>query len=391
MQFRQFTRGQKRWLGAMIFLILYFWMLEIVTLSLVAKDVSIPPMVIIFLFPTIFVMWFLLLLIFEHDRTVMDAFLKTRPVSQIQWNRFLVVSHFWNPLNLLAPLALVPACFWVIPFPTSLGVFLGVYLTCVLAGILVMQLKRRGKYQKEKTVSTAGIRTFKGDRVPPVFGLQVKSLLRSKRLWMSILVFSVLALFNHYMMGSEEMRRLNYFWLFLYFFFIATNVPQFGLGIEANFISGIWTRPVSIYRILRDKYRLSALLTGIAFLVCLPVCLLVGTPLYFPLSFALLCSGLGALTLLVDAPRCVPFDLFGKTFFNYQGSAGAYKISTFVSMGILMAAGGILPNYLPIWLVSLIFAGLGLIGFAIHRPVFRRVERNFIKNKYKYLESYLSK
>ena len=40
---------------------------------------------------------------------------------------------------------------------------------------------------------------------------------------------------------------------------------------------------------------------------------------------------------------------------------------------------------------SLILGGLGLIGFAFHRPFFDWVERKFLRNKHKYLEKYLAK
>ena len=395
MQFRQFTRGQKRWLGAFIFIIAYCWFFEFMTLVLFkGAELHNYEMIRYPLCVSALLMDFFYKLILERDRTVMDAFLKTRPVSQIRWNQFLTVFQFWNPINLLIPLAIAPACFMLFPFPESLAVWLGMYLLSVLGGLLMMKLKRRGKYQVEKAVSTRAAHTFKSDTGHLVFGLQLKSFLRSKRLRTTMIMLSVVFLVQYISQGFQDFARqhnMDTFWLFAILYFIAINIPQFGLGIEANFISGIWTRPVPVYRILRDKFRLSALLTGIAFLICLPISLWVGTPWYLTLSFALFAAGFGALLVLTDAYHCTPFDLFGKTFFNHQGSAGTYKVSTLINIVIMLAVAMLFPTIFPDWLSSLLLAGLGLIGFAVHRPVLRWVERNFIKNKYKYLESYLSK
>ena len=167
-------------------------------------------------------------------------------------------------------------------------------------------------------------------------------------------------------------------------------VSQFGWSIEANFFCGIWTKPLSLCRLLSEKYLFSALLGGLAALATLPPCIWFHIPVYVPLVYVLFAVGIGVPLVMLDPYNCVPFDLFGKTFFNYQGASSTYKASAILGMLLVMAIPLVLPHVLPDWLAYLILGVLGLAGFLLHRPFFRWVERKFLKNKYKYMEKYLS-
>lgn len=390
LQYRQFRRGQKGGIAGFIILLVYFWLLEFVMFVLLKEKVSFTPLIAALACMSAIIPDFFLKLLFVRDRTVMDAFLKTRPVPQEQWIRFLLVSQCWNMANLMMPIALVPACFLFLPFVPGLVVFLALYAFSVFGGILVMLIKHRGPYQTEKAVSTAAVRSVRPDAIPPILGLQVKSLLRSKRLRTGMIWLSAFFLLEYVLMSIGSSNRLADFYLFGFFFMAAMNGPQFGLGIEAGFISAIWTRPIPIERILRNKFWVSGMISGLGLLICLPIGLWVGTPWYVPISYALFSFGFGALLMLLDAYNCVPFDLFGKTFFNYQGSKGTYKANTFIVMILVMGLGIALPRLLPDWLAHLVLAALGLLGVAFHRPFFRYVERKFLARKHDYLEKYLS-
>ena len=125
-------------------------------------------------------------------------------------------------------------------------------------------------------------------------------------------------------------------------------------------------------------------------LIALPLCYWFEIPLYAPLAYALFNAGVGILLILVDAYKCMPFDLFGKTFFNYQGSSSTFKASAFLVILVTMVLPVVLPLILPEWVAMLILALLGLAGCIFHRPYFRWVERQFLKNRYQYMEKYLS-
>ena len=399
LQRHQFSAGKKkRDLIGLIVLLIYFWVLEIVSYFLFKdKDVSVQTYTAVIVCLSMTVPDFLFKLIFVRDQTVMDAFLKTRPILQKQWNRFLTVSQCWKLSNLIMPAIMLLACILFLPFPTGLAVAAGLYILSVLGGILVMQLKRRGTYASEKVVSTAVVRTFKPGRAGhAIFGLQSKSLLRSKRLkraWLYMSIFFLLEFILYGSMGSIEGGRDRFFGMFYLFGFFAIEsvmLSQYGLGIEAGYFGTRWTRPVSISRILRDKFWLGAILGGIGFLITLPFCIWFHISLLIPVSYALYTAGFCSPLLLIDAYNCVPFDLFGKTFFNHQGASGTFKASVVLGTFLLLGLGWGLPAILPGTPSCLIFSILGLIGFVFHRPYFAWVERKFLKDKYKYLEKYQS-
>ena len=388
LQFRQFFRGKKgRDLLAPAIIIIYFWLIEIIVYSEVGGKL---PALAGLLFLTALIPDFIMKVIFERDHTVMDAFLKTRPVPQGFWDRFLTISQLWNPSNLIMPVAMAPACLLFLPFPTNLVILVAIYLLSAFNGFLVMLIKHRGTYQSEKSASTKAPRTFKSTTGHAVFSLQTKSFLRSKRLRTSVIYLIVFSLFMFICYGQMDGINAKIF-LFCFVGLGSSMLSQYGLGVEANFISAIWTRPVSISRILKDKFRLAMTVSGITALISIPLCVWMDIPVYLPVAYALLSTGVGCPISLIDAYNCSPFDLFGKTFFNYQGTGGTFKASTILGMMVIVAMAIVLPLVLSDLTASLILGGLGLIGFAFHRPFFDWVERKFLRNKHKYLEKYLAK
>jgi hypothetical protein len=301
-----------------------------------------------------------------------------------------MVSQFWNPANLMMPVCLLPACFLFLPFPLSLVVLVTLYLFSVFGGFLVMLIKHRGTYESEKTVKVKKNRAVKSTTGNAVFGLQSKSLLRSKRLRTALIYMSAVMLFMFVDYGWAGIGQVGIF-QFFFIMLASSMLPQYGLGVEAGFISAIWTRPVPISRILEDKFRFAAILGGLAALITIPFCIWFKIPVYVSIAYALFSVGVGSMFLLIDAYKCGPFDLFGKAFFNYQGTGSTFKASTFLVTFFIMLMGMLLPHFLSDLAVSMILGGLGLIGFAFHKSFFRRVERKFLDNRYTYLEKYLSK
>ena len=189
--------------------------------------------------------------------------------------------------------------------------------------------------------------------------------------------------------GSVLGRSGNMFLLFA-ILYPTLALSQWGMSIESNFFGGIWTKPLAISRLLKEKFLFSALLGGVAAMLAIPFCLRLHVPVYTPVSYALFSAGVGVLFALMDAYNCKPFDLFGKTFFNYQGSASAYKASVFIALAVTMVFPIVLMFLIPEWISCLILSLLGIAGIAFHRPYFRWVERKFLNNRYKYMEKYLS-
>ena len=396
LQKRQFLAGKtKRDLIGALIMLAYMWGLEILTFFLVKEevgDLDIPLLVLLIACAGLLIFDFVYKLIFVRDHTVMDAFLKTRPVLQAQWNRFLTLSQCWSVSNLTMPVMVLPVCLLFLPFFRGLALWIGLYVASVLGGCLVMLLKRRGTYAPEKVVSTAAVRTVKSGRSGhAIFGLQSRSLLRSKRLKGSILYFSIFSFLETILYLISGDTRFGNLWLFFFITFPAITLPQYGFGIEATCFGGLWTRPVDVKRLLRDKFLLCSLLSGMALLIILPFCLWFKQSVFLAVSYALFGAGFGSLMLLMDACNATPFDLFGKAFFNTQGTKGTFKASSFVGTMLLLVVGQGLPALLPGWPSYLILSALGLLGILFHRPWFDWVERRFMKNKYRYMEKYQSR
>ena len=393
LRFRQFFRQKNKGLIGKIIIVVYFWLVELMVFTMLRKGgvTEAPPLLVSLILLGFIVPDFLVKLIFEHDQTVRDAFIKTRPISQSSWDRFLTVSQFWRSSNLAMPLIFAPACFLFLPFGWALGVLLALYLLSVFGGFLVMLLKHRGNYPLEKRVSAKAGRSFRQGGGRHVFGIQSRSFLRSKRLKTSVIMLTVVFFFQFVSQGASAV--IDWFdTLFLSYtiLYASIGLSQWGLSIEANFFSGIWTKPLPVHRLLEDKFLFSALLGGAVALIAIPFCYWFEIPLYAPLAYALFNAGVGILLILVDAYKCMPFDLFGKTFFNYQGSASTFKASAFLVILVAMVLPVVLPLILPEWIALLILAVLGLAGCLCYRPYFRWVERNFLKNRYQYMEKYLS-
>lgn len=392
LRFRQFFRQKNKGLIGKIIIFAYFWLMELLLFSMLRKEgiTDFPPLLVTGICLCFIVPDFLIKLIFEHDQTVMDAFVKTRPITQSSWDRFLTFSQFWKSSNLEMPLILAPACFLFLPFSWALVVLLALYLLSVFGGFLVMLLKHKGKYPLEKQVSAKTGRSFRQGSGHHVFGIQSRSFLRSKRLKTALYVVWGVFLFNFISQGSFGGHRAAEIYLVILLLFPPIMLPQYGLAVEANFFYGIWTKPLSLSRLLSEKFLFSAFIGALATFVILPFCLWFQIPFYVPLAYTLFAVGVGELFVLIDPYNCVPFDLFGKTFFNYQGASSTWKGSIILGTILLMAIPIVLPLILPDWVAYLILAVLGLAGCVFHRPYFRWVERKFLKNKYKYMVKFLS-
>ena len=394
LRFRQFFRQKNKGLVGKIIIIAYFWFLELLLFFMLRKEgvTDFPPLLVALIFLGAIVPDAIIKLIFEHDQTVMDPFIRTRPISQSSWDRFQSLSQFWKPSNLAMPLILAPACFLFMPFGWGLVTLLVLYLFSVFGGFLVMLFKHRGNYPLEKRVSAKAGRSFRPGGGHHIFGIQSRSFLRSKRLKTSVFVLTpiIFLQFVTYGLDGSVLGRSGNMFLLFAILYPTLALSQWGMSIESNFFSGIWTKSLPISRLLKEKFLFSALLGGVAALIAIPFCLWLHVPVYTPVSFALFSAGVGVLLTLMDAYNCKPFDLFGKTFFNYQGSASAYKASVFIALAVTTVFPIVLMFLVPEWVSCLILSLLGIAGIAFHRPYFRWVERKFLNNRSKSMEKYLS-
>lgn len=375
-----------------------FGILESDTVSLVVRLlapllVAIIPM--LFFLPDVIYRFFM-----THEETAMDAFLRTRPVKEETWERFLWFSQLLHPENLMLPAMVLPIALILLPLGWGLCLLLCMYLVSVFDAIVVMEARRGSPYLEggkrqaragegwlELLLSRLNIRVMHD----AVFGLQSRSLMRSRRLQIAIIVLFLWFAFYGYMQGftgdAGDIMALDFF----FFFSLALpsmTLAQYGLGIEANFFSGLWTRPVALRRILDDKFRFYTFISLLDSLIYLPACFMGILHWYVLIGAVLLTVGFCNVFMLWPCFRCEPFDLMGKAFFNQQGSRSSFNVKVFAiifgSMLLHMVPVMLLP---PVWylVVQLVICLLSLYC----RPrFFNHLVHDFERNRYKYMERY---
>lgn len=373
-----------------IFGVLYFWIFEIGAYIVCnVREIDVPAVVPIIICFSSIIPDFLLKLIFVRDNTVMDAFLKTRPVTQEMWDRFLTISQFWKIGNLLMPLIVLPLCVLFMPAILGIFVWIAMYLLSVFGGFIVMLIKHKGAYQPENAVKVGKVRTVNSARGRNIFGIQTRSLLRSKRL--KTLVITMCALFYLQCILQSLSSSSNAVLFNVVISFAICVMPylllQYGFGIESNFFGAIWTKPFAIRRLLYDKYWFCVILCAIGSVLCIPFCFFSDLQIMTIVSFFLFSAGFGSLCLLFDPYKCEPFEMYSNAFFNYQGASTANKASIWIGALVIMGIVGGATYFLPNW-YQIVLSALGVIGFCVRKPYFEWVENKFLKDRYRYMEKY---
>ena len=403
--FRQMwrTEDKKSWIGKG-YLLLCLWIIEISLGYGLTYDNQIanllgrlsPAIVAIFsamaFLPDLFYKF-----IFTDDKIAMDAFLKSRPISQEKWERFLWLQQLWKTENLQMSVMWAPLFLIILPFGWALCMMLMLYLISVFNGIALMELRGGSLYneQNHKALKTKENSFVMQLTKSSVFALQIKSFLRSKRLKTSTLFltiyFAAFGYFNFYnaMIGGEAEAQITGF-LFLLFavIFPSVNLGQYAMGIEANYFNGLWTKPLPLKRMLEDKYRLYAVITCCTSLIYVPACCLGWMSWLQLISILIFGIGFCNSMILINGFKCSPFDIFGKTFFNYQGSGSTFTVKLIAVMLLILFLPVLLWAVLsPIWF-SLTMSVIGIAGHFLRGKLFDLIMRDFEKNKYKYIEKY---
>ena len=401
---RNFRKGE---LFAKLYVLFVFWMLEGgVCYAIMSSDQAsevmrlLAPLLVAvcsmaFMLPDMIYRFFM-----THEATAMDAFLRTRPMKEETWDWFLWLSQMLHPENLLLPALVLPFAIIVMPIGWGLCLLLSLYLVSVFDAIVMMEMRRGSDYpevNKRQTPAGEGwlerlmMRLNLRFMRDAVFGIQSRSLMRSRRLQIMIIVLFVWFSFYGYFQGftapGGDQMALDFFFFFT-IMLPSMTLAQFGLGIEANFFSGLWTRPVALRRILDDKFHFYTAITLFGSLIYLPAacmgmvhwCVLIGA--------VLLTIGFCNVYMLWPCFHCEPFDLMGKAFFNQQGSRSSFNPKVF---GLIFGSMALhmVPLLLlsPVWymVVQMVVCGVSLY----FRPkFFDYLVRDFEKKRYKYMERY---
>ena len=382
---------------------------------------------------------FLNKLVMKHDETVMDHYLKSKPVSERVWNRFLLVTNLFSFWNWAMPMLLLPFCVLFLPWTLVLPSFLLLLAVSMVGGVARTTLSKAKGWTNKWPVLVAMViwliiammygltaifmpwgvhlvgflllcfgaiavfydylcdlrrydesqakagRLFLG--ASSLFSMEYISLLRSKRLRVSVLVLPLVFVFNTYTQLVNGLNVIFYSMLLFEIFSPSMMLGQWVFGIEGNYFDALWTKPLDIREILRNKFWFFAVLNAFATLLVVPVLWLSDLSPWLLGAAWLFTAGFANLTLMPTALISSRLELFQSAFFNYQGASLAinvYGLIVLVPIAIFCVCAWLLSPLV----CSLVLAGIGLAGFALHWLVINMIADAYERRRYTCFERY---
>ena len=262
-----------------------------------------------------------------------------------------------------------------------------------LTGFILHRYFTRMKNHNEET--HAPVSSVRSLGQVSLWSIEWVQLLRSKRLRVSFIAIAVIFLLNTYMqqMTSDSMQELFSLkvnpMLLLGVGFHSIILAQWVLGVEANFFSGIWTKPWPIEGILRRKYYFFCALCGLMTLLLIPAVLFMHLSPLALIATLLFSCGIFVLPFMATCLFSSRMDLFASAFFNYQGGNKQLNIFSFV-MFIPIIIYYAAYYFLPLnWAHAVIFL-LGILGIALHRPYIHWISNIWHRRRYQIMERWLT-
>ncbi|MCR5819534.1 MAG: DUF5687 family protein [Bacteroidaceae bacterium] len=268
------------------------------------------------------------------------------------------------------------------------GLVLTVAIDCLLLWLLYSYFGRMRAYDEHET------HTERAHRIGEItlFSTEYLGVWRSKRFRLPILLISALFLLQAYQQQSATIQA-DFHGLNIGVYFLlcwpSMFLGQWVFGVEANYFHGLWTKPYSIEQLLRRKFYFFVIITSAMAILLVPAIIWMGLSPVRLLSLLLFTCFAQNLMMMPTCLLATRVDLFSSAFFNYQGAnkgVNLYGLLIFIPIIIYTAASLLLKG----WMADALFAGIGLLGVAIHRPVLRWLANRWIANRHKHMERYCS-
>ncbi len=390
-------------------------------------------------------------LIMKHDITAMDDYVKSRPVPERIWNRFLLTTNllsFWNyvvpvlmipvfifllsPVQVVASFFLLLAfsyvdgiyvtCFrkateWMLKWPLVLGwigmlvvligylvlasffpvwmTFMGLFILAlaVFAGLTVYLCNLK-IYNEQSRKSSR----FRGFNHVGLFSLQYIGTMRAKRVRNMVLLVTAIFLFDSYLYAfmpadnsSDAMLSSTYF-IYVIGSVLLPSVclSQWTFGVEANFFQGLMTKPIKVEQLLRNCFYFYSIVSAVALLLVVPF-LFIGDGIGISVLIGAYC--LAVFINLFNLPTCLfssRLEIFNSSMFNMQGAnlkINLYAVAFLVPLGILAA----IYYFWGEMAWSLTCVGLALVSVASHRWVIGKVAAMFYRRRYERMAKFMEK
>lgn len=381
----------------------------------------------------------------KTSTTLMDDYLKSRPVSRQAWSRFLLVINVAGLINYVMPVVMLPftilvlstgealwcilamlllsyadsifvicyrrtsdrflkfsvAAGWMVMFmAASLFVLfsiplpvwmhyagLMVFVLAVLTGIMAFLEKEKEKYDEGRRKATRQ-RSF--GKIT-LFSMQLYGLIRTRRLRSMVLIVSLLLIGDAYFMAWMSTPDDSSVTIYSIIAVVLPSVvlSQWTFGVEANFFQGLVTKPVSVRQLLINCYYFDLLLSLVSALLMTPLAFM--APQFTPMMLV------GSMFLsvfinLYNMPTCLfstRLELFSNSFFNMQGAnmkINLYSLSMLIPL-VLFTCVWLLWGSM-VW--SVVCMAVGVISLCLSRRVISNIASRFEARKYARLESFMS-
>ncbi len=246
-------------------------------------------------------------LLVKHDETVMDHYLKSRPIPEKAWNKFLLITNVVNFWNWALPICLLPFCIIFLPWWAilpSMLLFVGVSM---VGGVAITAFRRARSFSDKWPVPVAmliwlliagayavlavltpwwfyivgflmlcvgavavfydylcGLRRYEESHASArrlffsgslsLFSMEYVSVLRSKRLRLGVIILPLIFVYNAYVQSFHTIGVMFEMMFCIAVFSPSLMLGQWVFGIEGNYMDGLWTKPVSILHILQNKF-----------------------------------------------------------------------------------------------------------------------------------------
>lgn len=362
---------------------------------------TIPTYILIQLFSLIFVSDLVLKFLLKNNNTDRPAFLENLPIAKREWCKYIIVHNLFTFWNFYIIALVIPPLLFTCSLSTILTFSSIAFCISLLNNALCICINKLldtwGIVSNKKTIFTFGLgKSFLSHKLGNIsfFKLEFIYLVRSKRLLMLLFLPTVIfviiicqSIFGH----NYDPNQINAPVYFILFIPIVT-LGQYAFGVEANFFSGIITKPISFVDILENKYLFRACLTGAYTLLMLPLVYFGGIDLYIYLAAACYAASIFNLFTLPVILYTNRIDLNTSSFMNRQGNS---VLSMFyIMLFLLLSALIVIPLFVFIkntFMVSGIIFFMSLVTFLIRKPVLSAIAAAFLKIRYRKIEQYLSK
>ena len=390
-------------------------------------------------------------MVMKRDITAMDDYVKSRPVPEKIWNRFLLLTNLVSFWNYVLPVLMIPVFIFLLPsvghivasflLLLVLSYVNGIYVTCyrkaaefmlkwplvlgwlgmlgaflgymvvgsfftagfvwgglfllvaaVIAGLVVYLYNLKNYNEQKRKVNR-----FRGFKGVNLFSLQYVGTMRAKRIRNMVLIVTAVFLFDAYMfalMPAEATDDIGaqtpVVTLYVVGAILLPSVvlSQWTFGIEANYFQGLITKPVKIEEMLRNCFYYYMIVSAVALLFVLPFLWMnVG------INGIVLAGGfcLAVFINLFNLPTCLfssRLEIFSSSMFSMQGAN--MKINLYAA-AFLVPLGAVAAVYY--FFGNLAWAGccfvLALASLALHKWFIAKIAVRFYKNRYKRMEKFM--